>query len=106
MREMSAEELRDYLKSAHTSPILLDVREPWEYDICSLEHSRLIPMRQLPAAALDLDPQKEYVMICHHGIRSRQAALYLERTGFDSLINLNGGMDAWARTVDLDMDTY
>lgn len=106
MREMSAEELRDYLKSGQASPILLDVREPWEYDICSLDNSRLIPMRQIPAATHDLDPQQEYVVICHHGIRSRQAAIYLERIGFENLINLNGGIDAWARTVDLYMDTY
>jgi len=106
MREMSAQELHGYLKSGQISPILLDVREPWEYDICSLDNSRLIPMRQIPAASHDLDPQQAYVVICHHGIRSRQAGLYLERIGFKDLINLNGGIDAWARTVDLDMDTY
>jgi len=106
MREMSAQELRDYLQSGQTSPILLDVREPWEYDICALDNSRLVPMRQLPTAAHDLDPQQEYVVICHHGIRSRQVAIYLERIGYQNLINLNGGIDAWARTIDLNMDTY
>ncbi len=106
MREMSAVQLQEYLDSAQPGPILLDVREPWEYDICALEDSRLAPMRQIPAAVHDMDPDREYVVICHHGIRSRQVALYMERIGFKHLINLNGGIDAWARTIDLQMDTY
>jgi rhodanese-related sulfurtransferase len=63
-------------------------------------------MRQIPAAAHDLDPAQETVVICHHGIRSRQVAYYLERMGFTDVVNLDGGVDAWARDVDPHMATY
>jgi rhodanese-related sulfurtransferase len=106
MRELRPTELRDYLASTDTGPLLLDVREPWEYRICRIEGSQLIPMGQLAGALKALDPQRETVVICHHGIRSRQVALYLDHIGFENVINLNGGVEAWAREVDLDMATY
>ena len=61
---------------------------------------------QLGAALGALDPQRETVVICHHGIRSRQVARYLDYQGFSNVINLDGGVEAWAREVDLDMPTY
>ena len=63
-------------------------------------------MRQIPQAADNLDPDQEIVVICHHGIRSRQVAMYLEYQGFSDVINLYGGIDAWARDVDRGMATY
>ena len=106
MREFSALELRDYLASADPAPLLLDVREPWEFRICQIEGSQLVPMGQLPASLKALDPARETVVICHHGIRSRQVAMYLDYQGFDRVINLAGGVDAWARDVDHRMATY
>ena len=106
MRELSAAELHDYLASNKSDPLLLDVREPWEFRICLIEGSQLIPMGQLPAALKALDPQRETVVICHHGIRSRQVAMYLDYQGFSNVINLAGGVDAWARDVDRQMATY
>ena len=82
------------------------MREPWEYDKAHIEGSLLIPMRSLPARLAELDPQRETVVICHHGIRSRMVCRFLESEGFARLINLNGGVDAWARDVDPDMATY
>lgn len=87
-------------------PILLDVREPWEFDICRLDNAMLVPMGQIIAKLPELDKQREYVVICHHGIRSRQVASYMERQGFNSMINLQGGMDAWARDLDPQMSMY
>ena len=81
-------------------PLLLDVREPWEYRIVHLEGSTLVPMRQIPQQAEALDPDRETVVICHHGIRSRQVARFLESRGFSNVINLAGGIDAWARNTD------
>jgi rhodanese-related sulfurtransferase len=63
-------------------------------------------MGQIPAAVATLDPNRETVVICHHGIRSRQVAMYLDYQGFRQVINLNGGVEAWARDVDLQMATY
>ncbi|MBM3384731.1 MAG: sulfurtransferase [Betaproteobacteria bacterium] len=87
-------------------PVLLDVREPWEYDTCRIEGSRLVPLRELPARAAEYDPQAQTVMICHHGGRSLQAAMFLERQGFACVFNLTGGIAAWSRSVDLSMPQY
>ncbi len=106
MRELNAADLRDYLAATTNKPLLLDVREPWEFRICQIEGSQLIPMGQIPAALNALDPERETVVICHHGIRSRQVAMYLDYQGFSAVINLAGGVDAWARDVDRQMATY
>ena len=104
MREFDAEELKQHLESH--SPFLLDVRQPWEYDVCRLENSTLIPMGQIPSQVDALDKDRETVVICHHGIRSRQVARYLEQAGFSNVINLKGGVNAWAKLVNAEMATY
>ncbi len=106
MREFEAEELRDYLVSAEEPPLLLDVRQPWEHQICKLDNSVLIPMSSIPAQLDQLDKDRETVVICHHGVRSRRVAFYLEQSGFTNIINLKRGLDGWARSVDFDMATY
>lgn len=106
MRDLEAEEIKDYLESANVKPLLLDVRQPWEFEICKLTDSVLIPMSDIPANIDQLDKEQETVVICHHGIRSRRVACYLEQAGFSSIINLKGGVAAWARSVDTDMATY
>ena len=106
MREFSATELRGYLKTAPTGPLLLDVREPWEFEKARIEGSVLAPMRTIPERLQDFKPDQEIVVICHHGIRSRMVGLYLENHCFSNIINLTGGVEAWAREVDPDMETY
>jgi rhodanese-related sulfurtransferase len=106
MREFEAEELKSYLESVDEPPLLLDVRQPWEYEICKLEDSVLIPMSTIPANLDKLDKDRETVVICHHGVRSRRVAYYLEQAGFTNIINLKSGLDGWARSVDVDMATY
>jgi rhodanese-related sulfurtransferase len=103
---MRPSELQAHLASSAEPPLLLDVREPWEFDICHLPGSELIPMGQIPQCLERLDPNRETVVICHHGIRSRLVAMQLERIGFARLINLAGGVEAWAREVDRDMPVY
>jgi len=106
MRELSASELQDYLENVPARPLLLDVREPWEFDKACIEGSTPVPMRIIPERLQDFDPDQEIVVICHHGIRSRMVGLYLENHGFSNIINLTGGVEAWAREVDPDMETY
>lgn len=103
---MTPRELAERLRADGEPPLLLDVREPWEFDICRIQGSELLPMRQLPASLDQLDRTRETVVICHHGIRSQQVALYLDHQGFERIINLSGGVDAWARTQDRTMPTY
>lgn len=106
MRELAPTELKSYLEQAPQPPLLLDVRQPWEYDICKLDNAQLVPMSQIPTKIDELDKDQEIVVICHHGIRSRQVANYLESSGFTNVINLNGGVAAWAQQVDSSMATY
>ena len=106
MREFDAQQLERYLKDGSARPFLLDVRQAWEYDICHIAGSRLIPMAEIPAELDQLDKNHETVVICHHGIRSRQIGYYLEQAGFGNIINLKGGVDAWAKVIDKTMATY
>ena len=106
MRHFTPEELQHYLQSCQDTPYLLDVREPWEFAYCQITGSELIPMGQLPAKVPELDKNRETVVICHHGIRSRHAAYYLESIGFKNIINLEGGVERWARDVDPTMKRY
>lgn len=106
MRELTAKELKAYLDASQTQPLLLDVRETWEFDRCHIDGAVLIPMRQIAEAVASLDPGQETVVICHHGIRSRYVARFLEQTGFKNVVNLAGGVDAWARDVDKTMAVY
>lgn len=106
MRQFRPSELAAYLSSGHT-PVLLDVREPWEWNLCRLPGAVLIPMGELPArAAEELDKGAETVVICHHGVRSYHAARYLETIGFGNVVNLSGGVAAWADEVDPAMPRY
>ena len=106
-RDLHPGELAAYLASeAGQQALLLDVREPWEFAICQLPGSTLAPMRGVPGLLNQLDPARPTVVICHHGIRSRQVANFLARQGFSQVINLRGGVDAWAREQDPQMATY
>jgi rhodanese-related sulfurtransferase len=98
--------LRQYLAAAAVKPLLLDVREEWEYRQCHIDGSTHIPMASIPERLAELDPARETVLICHHGVRSQRVAFYLEQRGFVNLVNLDGGIDAWAREVDLAMPRY
>ena len=106
MRRFTPTELHDYLLSGEHQPLLLDVREQWEFDICQIEDSKLIPMGQIEHHAEDLDKHRDTIVICHHGIRSRQVCYYLEHIGFTNVTNLEGGVDRWANEVDPKMGKY
>lgn len=87
-------------------PVLLDVRRPEELEIVKLDGVVHIPLDELTARAGELDPDAEIVCICHHGMRSASAAAFLESRDFSKVINLTGGMDAWAAEVDPNLPRY
>ncbi|MDB5854100.1 MAG: sulfurtransferase [Herminiimonas sp.] len=107
MQQLTAPEVAAWLADpARPAPLLLDVREPWEFETCHLEGARLMPMNTVPARQQELDPEQPVVCICHHGARSMQVAAFLERQGFQNVTNLTGGIHAWALQVDPSMPTY
>ncbi len=85
---------------------LIDVREPDEYDICHLP-GILMPLGTIPKQVDSIATDKPVVVICHHGFRSAQAIQYLhQRFGFTNLLNLKGGIHAWAQQIDPEMPVY
>ena len=107
MKQIAATELAAWLADAgRAKPLLLDVREPWEWDKARIDGSQHIPMREVPARLSELDPDAAVVAICHHGGRSQQVAMFLEKSGFAQVHNLAGGVDAWSRTVDPAVPVY
>jgi rhodanese-related sulfurtransferase len=106
MRQLAAPALKAWLSQQPQPVTLLDVREPWEYSLCKLDGSLHIPLGQLVARWEELDPDLPTVVICHHGVRSLHAGAFLERQGFPDVVNLQGGIDGWARTVDPAMAVY
>lgn len=92
--------------TTRAKPLLLDVREPWEYEHCRIEGSMLMPMGEVPQRLGDLDRGAEIVVICHHGIRSYRVGLLLAQSGFGGIYNLQSGVAGWAREVDPAMRTY
>jgi rhodanese-related sulfurtransferase len=85
---------------ARSAPQLVDVREPWEYELGHIAGSQLHPLAQLPASWQALTEAQPIVCICHHGMRSLQAAMFIEHQGFTEVYNLQGGVHAWANQVD------
>ena len=107
MQTISAQALAQRLSDeSHPRPVLLDVREGWELQTCALPGVLHIPMQTIPARIEELNPADEVICICHHGMRSMQVALFLEHHGFKNVINLSGGMHAWAVQVDPQCPTY
>ena len=76
--------------------VLLDVREPWEFDLARIQGSRLVPMAEILDRVPELDPHAETIVICHHGARSAFVTQILDRSGFESVYNLEGGLDAYS----------
>ena len=105
MNELTAQQLKEMLAAGNKLQII-DVREPEEFSICNLGGD-LIPLAELPRQAGRISRETPVVVICHHGFRSAQAINYLsQRLGYDNLLNLKGGIHAWALEVDPNMAKY
>lgn len=105
MKSISAVELKQQLDNGEKYHFL-DVREPYEFELCSLPGSQLIPLNDIPGRMQEVPKDRPCVVICHHGMRSAHAIVYLEDHGFDQLINLEGGIQTWAEEVDEAMTQY
>ncbi len=91
---------------AQDAPILIDVREPWEFNIAHIEGARLMPLGQIYEWAQTLDKDTAYIIMCHHGSRSSMACQVLHGLGFTKVMNLDGGIDAWSYVVDPSVARY
>ena len=86
---------------------LIDVREAWEFETAHIANSMLMPMGDVPARAhQELDPDERLVVMCHHGMRSMNVAVWLRNQGFEQAQSLTGGIDAWAAEVDPNVPRY
>ncbi len=104
--EISAEELRQEMDEKGEDLVVVDVREPHEWEIVHIDGARLIPLNQLPERLSELDGHAEIVTHCHHGARSMKALEILKGAGFGKVRSLAGGIDAWAERVDRGMARY
>ncbi len=101
---ITPQELKERLDTGDR-PELLDVRERWEFEIARIEGSRLVPIGEVAERVSELDPEKETVVICHHGARSAYVTRALQRAGFTKVLNLEGGLDAYS-DVDTSVPRY
>tara|TARA_B100000497_G_C7528229_1_gene320554 strand:+ start:160 stop:477 length:318 start_codon:yes stop_codon:yes gene_type:complete len=105
MIEMTALELNEYI-TKNSNIVLVDVRESWEYSVVSIKDSIHIPISEIQNRMHDFKEDQTIVFICHHGIRSRMVGNYFQQNDFENIINLRGGIDSWAKTVDNKMAVY
>lgn len=103
--QLSAAELQRWRQDGKAF-LLLDVRTDEETAVCALPDSVHIPMNLIPLRSNELPDGLPIVVYCHHGIRSLHTAMYLADAGFETLYNLQGGIDAWAAQIDENMARY
>jgi molybdopterin/thiamine biosynthesis adenylyltransferase/rhodanese-related sulfurtransferase/molybdopterin converting factor small subunit len=103
--EVTPTQLRDWI-TQKKQVLILDVREPWEYEINHIEGSKLIPLAKLPEKVNELSTADQIAVTCHTGNRSAQATRFLVGLGFKKAKNLKGGMRAWVSEVQPEQQTY
>ena len=104
IQDLTPKEFRDCLVDDEVT--LVDVREQWEFDICQIKGAILIPMGEIAENYVNLNKNKKIALYCHSGIRSMHVADFLLSKGFQSLANLQGGIDAWAQEIDTTVERY
>jgi rhodanese-related sulfurtransferase len=105
IKQLSAIELKNKIQD-NEQLFLLDVREPFEFAHAHIDGSVLIPLNQIPQRLREIDMEQEVVLICHHGMRSMQAANFLAQVGYKQISNLVGGIDAWSIECDGSVARY
>lgn len=110
IEDLTPDQVAARLASPDTTPLIVDVREPWERERASIAGSLHVPLATLPSRLDELPSDRDVIVFCHHGTRSRQAVMWLAAQGFGEdpqrLSNLAGGIDAWSRTVDPTIEQY
>jgi adenylyltransferase/sulfurtransferase len=104
--ELTVEESHRLLNTAASDTHLIDVREPFEFEICAIPGAEPIPMRQIPEHLGDLPREKHLLIHCHHGARSLRVTEYLRAQGFPRVSNVAGGIEAWAEQIDPTLRRY
>lgn len=98
MQTLAPHAFQTYLQQPDT--LLLDVRTPEEVALATLPGALNIPLHELPARAADIGQPRAIAVYCHHGVRSEQAARWLQRQGHAEVAHLQGGIDAWSLQLD------
>ena len=104
IQDLNPKEFKDYLVDNEVT--LVDVREQWEFDICQIKGAILIPLGEIAKSYTNLNKDSNIALYCHSGIRSMHAADFLLSKDFQSLSNLQGGIDAWAQEIDTTVERY
>lgn len=103
-----------WLATQDATPVVLDVREPWETTTAFVKpladapafDVMLMPMQSIPQRLSELPQDRPIACLCHHGARSQQVAAFLQSRGFENVINIAGGIDAWSRELDTSVAIY
>jgi rhodanese-related sulfurtransferase len=104
--EITAQEVVQRLQQPNP-PLLLDVRELWEFETAHIENSLLMPMGDVPSRAhAELDPDEPIIVLCHHGARSLNVTMWMRGQGFEQVQSLAGGIDGWSRSIDPAIPRY
>ena len=104
VQDLTPQEFRDFV--ADDEVTLVDVREQWEFDICQIKGAILIPMGEIAKNYVNLKKDNKIALYCHSGIRSMRVADFLLSKDFQSIANLQGGIDAWAQEIDTTVERY
>ena len=106
VRSLTPQEVVELRAKSPQSVTILDVREPWEVERVCLPDCLHIPMDDLRERLDELDREQTYVVLCHHGNRSRQVAAFMQARGFEHVINLAGGIEGWATSLEPGLGRY
>jgi rhodanese-related sulfurtransferase len=112
MQQVSPDQFNDWISqsSAQGQPLVLDVRETWECQLASIAPAGcevlIMPMQTIPDRLMELDKTRPIACLCHHGGRSMQVASFLEHQGFENIMNISGGINAWSSQVDATVPVY
>lgn len=108
--QLRPSDLAGWLQAQPTAPLLLDVREPWELQVAGVQPDGFelvaIPMNEIPGRLAELPRDRPIACLCHHGMRSQNVAAFLERQGYEDVVNIAGGIDAWSRERDPSVPRY
>jgi len=104
IQDLTPKEFKDYLVDDEVT--LVDVREQWEFDICQIKGAILMPLSEIGKSYLNLNKDSKIALYCHSGIRSMHVADFLLSQGFQSLANLQCGIDAWTQEIDTTLERY
>lgn len=104
-QEITPQELQEALLD-NKKLLIIDVREPHEFNLCKISDSINFPLTILPEQWHQIDLNADIVTLCHHGIRSLKAAAFLKQKGAQHVKSLKGGIDAWTTLIDPTLQRY